>query len=76
VFAKGSARKASTTIGAIRAAVQAAGAKTLEVGGRLQLAYTGDGVAPKAGLNAPKEYKAKYTPPTQGGVDVNDIFPS
>jgi hypothetical protein len=76
VFAKGSARKATTTIGAVRAAVQAAGAKTLEVGGRLQLAYTGDGVAPKAGLNAPKEYKAKYTPPAAGSVNVDEIFGS
>lgn len=74
VFAKGSARKATTTVGAIRAAVQAAGAKSLEVGGRLQLAYTGDGVAPKAGFNAPKEYAAKYTPPTNTGVNVDDIF--
>lgn len=74
VFCKGSARKATTTVGAVRSAVQAAGVKALEVGGRLQLAYTGDGVAPKAGFNAPKEYKAKYTPPAAGAVNVDDIF--
>jgi hypothetical protein len=43
---------------------------------RLQLAYTGDGVAPKAGLNAPKEYAAKYSPPAAGSVNVDEIFGS
>jgi hypothetical protein len=75
LFAKGSPMKPTTSLGAIRAAVHAVGATNLEPGGRLQVAYTGDGVASGAGLNPPKEYKAKYGRPT-GGVDVNDIFPS
>ncbi len=75
IFCKGSARTAKTSVGAVRAAVQAAGAKSLEVGGRLQMAYTGDGTPPKAGFNAPKEYAAKYVPPAAStGTNVDDIF--
>lgn len=78
LFAKGSGRNSKTAVGAIRAAVQAAGAKTLEVGGRLQMAYTGDGVPSTAGFNPPKEYAARYQPPAPGRVDVteDDIFNS
>lgn len=76
IFCKGSGRNSKTSVGAVRAAVQAAGAKSLEVGGRLQMAYTGDGVAKTPGFNAPKEYQARYTPPTStpGSVSVDDIF--
>ena len=73
VYLKGS--KPHTSLGAVRAAVKTAGAGGIEVGGRLQLAYTGDGEPTKKGWNAPKQYVAKYTPPApvdQAAVD--DIF--
>lgn len=46
---------------AVSDAVRAAGAPGLQVGGTLDVAYTHDGEA-KRGLNAPKQYKARYTP--------------
>jgi len=73
VYLRGS--KGDSSLGAVRAAVKAAGATKLEVGGRLQLAYTGDGERKQKGWNAPKLYAAKYTPPapvSQAAVD--DIF--
>ena len=47
---------------AIQAAVKAAGAKGLEVGGKLAVKYTKDGEK-KGKLNAPKLYVAKYEAP-------------
>lgn len=45
---------------AVRDAVRAAGASGLEIGGRLDVTFTGLGVAESAGMNAPKLYTAKY----------------
>lgn len=61
---------------AVRDAVKAAGATKIEVGGILTVRYTGDGPPPKKGLNAPKEFKAKYEPPTAAttAVDADDLF--
>ena len=47
---------------AVQAAVKAAGAKGLEVGGKLVVKYTKDGEK-KGNLNAPKLYVAKYEAP-------------
>lgn len=47
---------------AIREALKAAGATKLEVGGKLLVRYSGDGVA-KGALDPPKLYQAKYKVP-------------
>jgi len=73
LYLKGS--KPTTSLGAVKGAIKAAGAKGIEVNGTLQLAYTGDGEPTKRGFNAPKEYVAKYQAPApidQSAVD--DIF--
>lgn len=61
---------------AVRDAIKAAGAAKIEVGGTLAVKYVGDGEPPKRGLNAPKEYKAKYDPPAPGtaAVAADDLF--
>jgi hypothetical protein len=61
---------------AVRDAVKLAGAAKIEVGGTLAVRYNSDGEPPKKGLNAPKEYKAKYEPPAPGttAVDADDLF--
>lgn len=61
---------------AVRDAIKSAGAAKIEVGGTLAVRYSGDGEPPKRGLNAPKEYKAKYEPPTAQttAVDPDDLF--
>lgn len=61
---------------AVRDAIKTAGATKIEVGGILAVRYDSDGEPPKRGLNAPKEYKAKYEPPTPGTNTVNadDLF--
>jgi hypothetical protein len=60
---------------AVRDAVKAADASKIEVGGTLAVRYAGDGEPPKRGLNPPKEYKAKYEPPTvTTAVDPEDLF--
>ena len=64
LFVKGNMRKA------IAAAVRAAGATGLAVGGVLSVTYTADGVKPSATLSAPKEYRAKYIPPKPREVPV------
>lgn len=67
--------KPTTSLGAVKAAIKAAGAKGIEVGATLALAYTGDGEPTKRGFNAPKEYAAKYTaPPAIDPTAVDDIF--
>lgn len=52
---------------AVRNAVQAAGAPKLEIGGTLEVVFTGYGQAASEGVNAPKEYQARYTPPAGAG---------
>ena len=72
VYLKGS-RKYASTATAVAEAVKAAGAKTLEVGGTLALAYTGDGEPTKRGFSAPKLYQAAYKPPV-AGVDLSSLL--
>lgn len=61
---------------AVRDAIKTAGAQKIEVGGTLAVRYDSDGEPPKKGLNAPKQYRAKYEPPTPGtnAVDADDLF--
>jgi hypothetical protein len=49
---------------AVRTAIRTAGAKNLEVGGVLTVAYVADGEVKKRGHNPPKIYSATYQPPT------------
>jgi hypothetical protein len=48
---------------AVRAAIRTAGAKGLDVGGVLTVAYVADGEVKKRGHNPPKIYSATYQPP-------------
>ncbi len=48
---------------AVREAVKKAGAKGLEIGGKLAVQYTKDGEKTRAGFNAPKIYAALYKAP-------------
>jgi hypothetical protein len=61
---------------AVRDAIKTAGAQKIEVGGTLAVRYDSDGEPPKKGLNAPKQYRAKYEPPAPGitAVDADDLF--
>lgn len=60
---------------AVRDAIKTTGAAKIEVGGILAVKYASDGEPPKRGLNAPKEYKAKYeAPAATSAVDPDDIF--
>lgn len=59
-------------LGAVREAVREAGRTTLDEGGTLHVRYTEDGER-KPGKNPPKLFKAKYTPPAAGGVDLDDL---
>lgn len=72
VYLKGS--KPTSSMGAVKAAIKAAGASGIEVGGKLQIAYTGDGEPTKRGWNAPKQYAAKYEAPAPVQAAVDDIF--
>jgi hypothetical protein len=53
---------------AIREAVRRSGAPMLNVGGVLTITYTSDGVATRKGFNAPKNYEASYTPPSNAAA--------
>jgi hypothetical protein len=64
--------KGESMLNAIGTAGREAGAKTIDVGGWLKVAFTGEGVG-KPGLNAPKLYTAEYKPPAPGSVSV-DVF--
>lgn len=48
---------------AVSEAVKAAGARELEVGGKLMISFTGIGQAKQAGYNPPKLYEARYKAP-------------
>lgn len=52
----------------VRDAVYASGSQKLEVGGELHVTFTGHGVPSTPGINAPKEYEARYLPPGQAAV--------
>lgn len=57
--------------GAVRDAVQKAGASAILNGGRIHIRYSGDGER-KPGRHAPKLYEASYKAPT-GGVGLDDL---
>lgn len=59
---------------AVRDAIKKAGAQKIEVGGTLAVRYDSDGDPPRKGLNAPKQYVAKYEPPAPAAVDADDLF--
>lgn len=61
---------------AVREAIKAAATSKIEVGGTLAVQYVSDGEPPKKGLNPPKQYRAKYEPPTATttAVDADDLF--
>lgn len=63
----------SAMLAAVRDAVRAAGAKTVEIGGTLAVQYTGDGVAKTRGQNPPKEYRAQYVAPV-ASVATGDLL--
>jgi hypothetical protein len=78
VYAKGGNYEASTGAGtsmkdAISDALKRAKATTIEVGGVLTVAYTGEGKKTNRGFTAPKLWRAKYEPPVKG-VAADDIF--
>ena len=65
LFVSGSKKPESMSMtAAIGGAVRAAKANGLEVGGKLTVKYIADGVPPKKGFNAPKQYAATYEPPS------------
>lgn len=67
LYVKGSKDPASKSLhAAVAGAVQAAGAKGLEVGGTLTVQYVGDGVSKTRGFNPPKQYAATYKSPDAG----------
>ncbi|MEO6627899.1 MAG: hypothetical protein ABIP03_04955 [Aquihabitans sp.] len=75
LYLKGSKNKATSSLGAVKAAIKNAGAPGIAEGGTLSMAYTGDGEVTKRGFNAPKEYAAKYTAPAPVDKEaVDDIF--
>src|SRR5215467_15542745 len=67
IYAKGGRYEVASGSGssmkdAIGDAVKRAGARTVEEGGTLTVAFTGMGKKTNRGYNAPKLYKAKYEP--------------
>lgn len=58
---------------AIVDAVVAAGGTSIERGAMLHVVHSGLGKPPKRGANAPKLYRAQYTPPT-AAVPISDLF--
>lgn len=69
LYLKGESQKA------VREAVKTAGAKTIEVGGILALAFTGLGEK-KGNLDPPKLYKAQYKAPVpvDSVIDTDDLI--
>lgn len=60
---------------AVADAVRAVKAPGLEVGGKLQVRYTGDGQASRSGQNPPKLYAAQYRRPDPVAVPVHESAP-
>lgn len=56
---------------AVKNAVRASGAQTIEPGGILTLTMSGLGEKKKAAWNAPKEWQARYQPPPNNFMDNN-----
>jgi len=78
IFAKGGNFEVATGSGksmkeAIADAVRRAGAKSIDEGGTLTVAYTGEGKKTNRGYQAPKLFKAKYEPPVNR-VAADDLF--
>ncbi len=69
VYLKGESQKA------VKAAVVDAGAKSIEVGGILALAFTGLGEK-KGNLDPPKLYRAQYKPPVpvENAINADDLI--
>ena len=65
--------KGTSMKSAIAEAVKAAGVKTLETGGKLQIAFTGLGKKTNRAYSAPKLYTARYEPPKQT-VSEDELF--
>lgn len=68
LYVKGSKKDPHTSAGALIVALRAAGASTIEVGGRLGVQFTGLGTPSKAGLSAPKQYSMRYVAPDANAV--------
>lgn len=78
IFAKGGKYEVDSGTGtsmkdAIGDAIKKAGAKSLDVGGRLKVGYTGVGKKTNRGFSAPKLYRATYSPPVKS-VQAEDLW--
>lgn len=54
---------------AVGEAIHKAGAKKLEIGGKLRVKYEGDGTPPRKGFHAPKVFSALYRVPEKPKAD-------
>lgn len=61
---------------AVQDAVRTAGARGLEVGGRLTVTYTHDGTASRPGFTPPKQFRADYTPAAQAVLAAPEPAPA
>ena|SRR5215471_7572228 len=50
---------------AMQAALKAANVRTVAIGGTIKIQYVADGEATNPGLDPPKIFRAKYTPPAE-----------
>lgn len=78
IYAKGGKYEVASGTGssmkdAIADALKKAGAKSLDVGGTLTVAYTGIGKKTNRGFSAPKLFRAKYEAPKQS-IAADDLF--
>lgn len=64
--------KGTSSLVAVRDAVKRAKVETTEVGGTLELAFTGEGHSTNKKFNAPKLYTAEYEPP-HASIDINEM---
>lgn len=72
LYVKGSKKPESKSLhAAVLAAVLTTGAKGLEVGGKLAVKYTGNGVSKTRGFNPPKQYTATYQPAAAAFFEQN-----
>ncbi len=73
---KSSPARGESMLNAIGTAVQAANATSLDIGGQLAVAFTGEGEAKTTTFNKPKLYTAQYKPPAPqaASVPVADLF--
>lgn len=65
--------KGGSTLNAIRDAVRASGAKEIMDGGKLTVAYTGEGKRANKGFSPPKLYTATYQAPT-ANIALDDLI--